>query len=363
MKNMLAPLLGKKPEEQFVSVDIGTSSIKLMELGLGGGKPKLLNAACGQTPSGCISNNVVTKPDVAARVIRSLVEANDFKSTKAIVAIPGPAAFTKKVTMPLARLDELQNNIIFEASNYIPHKIDAVHFDFQVLRAVSGSNMEVLLVATKNEIIQSYLTAVEQAGFEPAIADIDYFALGNMFELNYPQEKKKTIGLVNIGARYSAVNIMQDGESLFTGDVGVGGRLYTDALCESLNMQPREADEAKLGNIPEGADASLVAETIARATEHIASELHRQLGFFWNAAATNRTIETIYLSGGGSQMPGLLEELRAKTNIECLAVDPFQQIDTASGFDADYLGEIAPQMAVSVGLALRRLGDKQHAIQ
>lgn len=359
----LGNLFKKKKTEVFVSVDVGTSAIKLMELDLDAERPRLLNAAVGPTPGGAISNNMVSRPDLVGQAIRTLADANGFRASKAVFSIPGPAVFTKKVMLGAQSLEELEQNITFEAGNYIPHKIEAVHLDYQVLRRAGNASLEVLLVAVKNEIITSYVESVQAAGLEPAIADVDSFALENMFELNYPQELQKTAVLVNIGSRYSGVNILQDGRSLFIGDIGVGGRLFTDALCETLGFQAKEADDAKMGHIPEGKDNALVAETLQKATQHVASELHRQLGFFWNAAATNRAIDCIYLTGGASQSAGLADELAAKAGVPVRTVDPFQQIDAGEGFDRDYLNEIAPQMAVSVGLALRRTGDKQHEME
>jgi len=358
----LQNLFNKKREESLVSVDIGTSSIKLMELDLSGERPRLKNAGVAPTPAGAVRNNMIVKPDEVAAVIRSVLDANGIVAERAITAVPGPAVFTKKITLATAPLKELRDNINFEASNYIPHSIDAVHLDFQVLKSNGGNSVDVLLVAVKNEIVGSYLETLTLAGLEPEIVDIDYFALENMFETNYPEEKSKTIALVNIGSRYTGISILQGGDSLFSGDVAVGGRLYTDALCEALSLRPSEAEQAKLGVIPEGVDKNLVIESIDRTTEHVASEIQRQLSFFWNAAATDRAIEGVYVCGGGSQTPGLVEELRTKTGIPCTAIDCFRSIDISEGFDADYLAEIAPSMAVSVGLAARRNGDKVHVM-
>src|SRR5690606_11466268 len=115
----------------------------------------------------------------------------------ATVAIPGPAVFTKKITIAYCEPKELENNIRFEAGNYIPHSVEAVHLDYQVLKVNGTSTMDVLLVAVKNEIVRSYISALEQAGLEPSIADVDYFALENMFVLNYPEEQEKTVALIN----------------------------------------------------------------------------------------------------------------------------------------------------------------------
>ncbi len=358
----LASFLRKPDNEPYVSIDVGTSAIKVMSIDLSGGKPRLISAGLVPTPAHALSNNAVVKPDQIASAIRSLLDANDIKTTRAAFVVPGSCAFTRKITIAHSSLKELSANIAFEAGNYVPHSIDAVHLDYQVLRANGKSTIEVLLVAVKNEIVRSYFNAVEQAGLEPVIADVDYFALENMFELNYPEEKQRTIALINIGARSSSVSIIQNGESLFAGDVGVGGRLYTDALCESLGMQAGEAEHAKMGTPVTGYDESVINETRDRTTEHVASELHRQLGYFWNAAATDRSIEAVYVCGGSAQVPGFLEELSARTGMSCTLVNAFRNVEWSENFDEEFVGEIGLSMGVSVGLAIRRLGDKVHAI-
>lgn len=359
--NLLAQLFGSGTAENLVSVDIGSSNIKIMEIDLSGELASLRNAALAPAPAGAIKNNVIVRPDEVASVIRGLIEANGIQTKHVVTALPGPAVFTKKITMNRMSEKELRQNIQFEAGNYVPHKLNAVHLDYQVMSS-TDSSMDVLLVAVKNEIIESFLQTIELAGMVLEIADVDSFALENMFELDYPEEQQATTALVNIGSRYTSINILSGGESLFTGDVSVGGRLYTDALCETLDLKPPDAEQAKMGNVPEGMDANVIAETIDRTTEHVTAELHRQLGFFWTAAATEKPLEKVFVCGGGAQLPGLLEELSAKTGIPVEPVDTFRKLNCDKGFDAEYLREIGPAMGVSVGLALRRDGDKHHAL-
>ena len=192
--------------------------------------PRLLAVGTAATPANSISNHIVVNDEKIAESIMGIVEAGKFSASEAVISVPGPAAFTKRATMPLTPLKDLQQNIQFEASNYIPHKTDSIKLDFQVLGLSSRSMMDVLLVAVRNEVIDSYVQAVSLAGLMPVIADVDYFAIENMFGLNYEEDLNKTVALVNIGSRYTTVNIIQDGVSIFSGDVSLGGRLYTDAL-------------------------------------------------------------------------------------------------------------------------------------
>jgi len=362
MSEFVNSLFGKKRYEQFLAIDIGSSSIKVLELDISNPQsPVLKSASIAPLPAGAVNNNAVAKPEIVSNTLKTLLEANDIKSKKVAFALPGPAVFTKKVSLSDQKLAGMLENIHFEAANYIPHKIEAVHLDYQILPGSNPGSSDLVLVAVKNEIILSFVDALEQAGLEPAIADVDYFAVENAFEVNHPELRLKTVALVDVGSRYSGVNIVQNGKSLFTGDIGVGGRLYTDALCESLNMQVKQAEDSKSGKIPDGFDRALVTESIERTTEHVTSEIHRQLGFFWNAANTDKPLEAIYLSGGGSLTAGFDEELKSKTGIPVERVESFRNIDTKAGFDPEYLEEIEPQMITCVGLGLRQFGDKQNA--
>lgn len=354
----LLKFFDKKNSEPFVAIDIGTSTIKVLSLDVSGDKPKVLGIGTAPTPANALGQGV-SKPEQVGNAIKTLIETNEIRGTKAIFSLPASVVFSKKVTIPETPLKVLEETISFEAGNYIPHAIEAVHLDYQII-GKEGKNMVMLIVAVKNEVIESYKQTLEYAGLIPTIADVDSFALENMFELSYPEERDKTAALVHIGARSTVVSICHNGNSLITGDIGAGGRLYTDALCEACNMQPAIAEIAKTGKKVDGFDETLILETRERTTEHLASEIHRQLGFLWNAAGTDRTIEVIYASGGTAGIPGLIEDLGSRTGIPCHRAMPFRQVVTPENLDEAFLNEVGGAMGVGVGLAMRRLADKVH---
>ena len=360
-KNLLS-FFDKKNNEPFIAVDIGSSSIKVLSLDMSGGRPKVLGIGTAPTPANAITNAGISKPEQVGNTLKTLIETNEIRASRAIFALLAAVVFSKKVTIPDTPLKVLEENIAFEAGNYIPHAIEAVHLDFQIVRS-DGKNMDLLLVAVKNEVIESYKQTLELAGLTPAIADVDSFALENMFELNYPEEIKKTAALVHIGARSTVVSICNEGNSLITGDIGAGGRLYTDALCEACGMQPAQAEMAKSGKRVDGFDETLILEARDRTTEHLSAEIHRQLGFLWNAAGTDKTIEVIYASGGTSQIPGLVEDLGNRTGIPCYRALPFKNIECPENLDHQLLQEIAGAMGIGIGLAVRKFGDKEHKVQ
>ena len=190
-------------QESYVAVDIGSNSIKMLEVRTAVDQLELLNWGSIPTPAAAIQSNMVSEPDRVADAVKALLEAKGVRAKKAVTAVPGPAVMIKRVTLPAQSPQETENTIMFEAGNFIPEELDNVNLDYQVIDWIeSGNKMEVLVVAVKRDIINSYTAAIRAAGLDPAVVDVDYFALENMFELNYDVDENQVIGLVNIGAAF-----------------------------------------------------------------------------------------------------------------------------------------------------------------
>lgn len=347
-----------KKMESLMALDLGSTAIKLIELDLEAEKPKILNVACASTSVEAISNNIVTKPQPISDQITEILEANGIGDRRVVTAVPAPSVFTKRIKMPKVTASELRSAVQMEAGNFIPHNIDAVRLDFHVIGEADRNQLDVLVAAVKNEVIDSFLDCIALSGLETAIVDVDYFALQNVFELNHPDLMSQTVALVNMGARYSSINICREGQALFCGDISVGGKLLTEALKEGLGIQYADAEKIKRTAGSPGLDEA-TREIIDRHVEYAASEFNRQLSFFWNASGADGGIDRILLSGGGSLLPGLGSELAERTGIEVGKLSVFKALDGGENVDREYLKEIEAQMAIAVGMAIRTPGDKE----
>lgn len=349
-------LFGKK--ESLIALDIGSSAIKLVELDTSRPTPTLVNVGIQPLSVDVFNGNMISQTDVVSEQLSALLEANEIAGKRVVLAMPGPSVFTKRIQIQKQSRKELGDSIQFEAGNYIPHNIDAVKVDYHVLGDAGKNQLDVLLVAVKNEIIDSFLDAVGMASLETAVLDIDYFAMQNMFELAHPELFGKTVALINIGARFSAINICKAGNSLFCGDVSVGGGTVTDEIAEATGLSREEAEKLKKENPKDSPHHATVVEVIDRNTEVMAAELNRQLSFFWNAAGAEHGIDKVMLCGGGALLPGFVDELSTKTGIECALVEPLRGIESGESFEQGYLSEISQSLSVAIGLALREPGDK-----
>jgi type IV pilus assembly protein PilM len=287
-----------------------------------------------------------------------LIESRGIHARKAITAVPGPAVIIKRVTLPAQNPRELENTIVFEAGNFIPEDLENVNLDYQVTDYLDdGKRMEVLLVAAKKDIVASYSEAVRAAGLTPVVVDVDYFALENMFETNYEPVPDRAIALVNIGARYSSINILKGGRSTFTGDVPVGGRDVNEALMRDLGVSAEEAETLKAGGTSKTVPADQVAQVTESAAGALIEEIHHALSFFWTAA-TDETIDAVYLSGGVARMPGLAQQLSERVQAPVEIANPFAHVSLDRNLDTPEFRAQAAEYAVAMGLATRRPEDK-----
>jgi type IV pilus assembly protein PilM len=218
--------------------------------------------------------------------------------------------------------------------------------------------MEVLLVAVKKEIVNSFTDIIEAAGLAPAIIDVDYFAMESMYETNYePQASGEVVGLIHIGARYTSINVLSNGISTFTGDLPVGGEEFTDTLRRTMQISGEDAETLKLTGLLQGKNGSDVEALLRPATESLAEDVQRTLSLY-GAIASEEGIRNIYLTGGGAKLSGLTSVMHERLGVPVELADPFRNFRVNNSVDRGSLAELAPLLGVAVGLAIRRIGDK-----
>jgi type IV pilus assembly protein PilM len=341
----------------YLVVDIGSSSVKLAGVEHGPTGPRITSLGMASLPSTVIQSNVIQDEAPVVDAIRRLRSELGIQSDQVITAVPGPAVIVKKVVLPAQSGAAIDSAVLAEASHLIPDSLDNVNLDYQVIDWIdAGNKMEVLVVAVKREIINSYAEAIRAADLDPILVDVDYFALENMFELNYEATDGQPVALVNIGARYSSINILKDGRSTFTGDVPVGGAEYTDALSRQLGLPPEQAEGIKMGRSG-SIDPATVEPVLGSVTEFIVEEIQRALSFFWTAA-TDEPLGGIVLSGGSARMPGLSEQLTQRLHCGVEVANPFRRVALERSADRKMIETNGPALAVAVGLATRHPGDK-----
>uniref|UniRef100_C6E0T1 Type IV pilus assembly protein PilM n=1 Tax=Geobacter sp. (strain M21) TaxID=443144 RepID=C6E0T1_GEOSM len=349
-------LFSKKKD--IVGVDIGSSAVKLVQLRPGKGGYQLVKIGISPLPAEAIVDNTLMDSSSIVETVKQLVSGLGVKAKEVACSISGNSVIIRKISLPVMPVEELEDQIHWEAEQYIPFDINDVNVDFQILSPdeQDPSKMNVLLVASKKDIINDYLSVFAEAGLKLVVVDVDSFAVQNAYEANYPADPDEVVALVNIGASIFNLNIIRDGVSLFTRDVQMGGNLYTEEIQKQFGINSEQAEQMKLSIA--GNEDQRLAETLQRVNETIALEMRRSLDFY-NSTAGEGRITKVYLSGGAAKTAFLMEAVQQRLALPVELLNPLLKVAVnEKEFDRKHLEEIAPLMTVAVGLATRRVGDK-----
>jgi len=349
---------GKKRD--VIGLDIGCSSIKLVELREDKKGYKLQNLAISPLPSEAIVDGALMDSVTIIDAIRDVIANSKTKARDVVTSVSGHSVIVKKISLPFMTEAELEESIQWEAERYIPFDINDVNIDFQIFGAAPENPevMDVVLVAAKKDMINDYVSIIMEAGLNPVIIDIDSFALENMLAINYDIAKEETVAIVNVGASVANINIVKNNISAFTRDIFKGGNQITEEIQRQLHVDHEEAEKIKVGSKVDLTSQSVIEDVLKTASESLAVEIGNSLDFF-QSTTTYEKIGKLYLSGGGSKIKDFDTTLQQQIGIPVEIANPFKKVEySGKAFDLEYLREIGPIMAVGVGLASRKVGDR-----
>lgn len=347
-------LFGKK--KRVAGLDIGSSSVKMVELD---GKPNSLNLVSlgfENLPSDTIIDGQIMELNTVSDCIQNVCNNHQIEANQVVTGVSGHSVIIKNIALPAMSSEELEESIDWHAEEHIPYDLADVSLDYQVT-AESADSTNVLIAACKRERIDNIKQAIQLAGKQPVVIDVDTFALQNCYEANYDPAESDVVTLLNIGASTMNVNIVKGTRSLFTRDITVGGSQFTDVLQRSLGLNFQQAESLKRGvaNAAPNVEEKSIEPLMNNVTEVVAMEIQKTFDFYRATTDDNETqVQKILISGGGSKLAGLAQDLSQRLELPVEVLNPFRKIYIDSNkFDPDYIKEIVPEMAVAVGLAMR----------
>src|SRR5881628_2347257 len=203
-------LFGRK--KITVGLDIGSGLIKVAVVDHSKREPELVRVTVTPLLADAIVEGEVMDPGIVADAIKATLAAAGVKSTAVVTAVGGRDVIMKKSQIERVKEQQARELMRWEAEQHVPFDMESVELDFQILDPDGdGLEMKVLLVAAKRELIESKTRVLTDAGLDPAIVDVEAFALHNAFELNHPDAMNGVVGLLNIGHDVTNINILDDG--------------------------------------------------------------------------------------------------------------------------------------------------------
>jgi type IV pilus assembly protein PilM len=356
-------------KNQLIGLDIGSRAVKLVEIDHSKRGRILKNFGIIGLPRDAIVEGTIKEMEIVSSAIKTLCRNLKIKNSDVATSISGYSVIVKKIVISDRNESELENTIQSEAEQYIPFDINDVNLDYDILSVGDQTGqdkeggkekphqMEVMLVAAKKEIVEDYVSLLQLSGLNPAVVDVDAFALQNAFEVS-ASEPEGCYALVNVGAEELGINAIKNGASIFSRDSSYGGNQITDAIMSEFDVDFEEAEKIKLGGKKLENGKTALEEIFTSVLSEWAQEIKRALDFL-ATTYPEETIEKILLSGGSSRVPGFSKYLEMETNLPVEELNPFANlIVNEKTFDSKYLSYMAAQAGVAVGLALRSIGDK-----
>lgn len=257
-----------------LGIDIGSETIKVVELAKAGRGYKLLNCAVGPTPPGSVSDGDIQDPQQVGEALRELLKENRFSGNKVVTSVQGQKSMVVRIidTLPRMSKNELAANIDDEVARHIPFPPSQVIMDYTVVERPNeppdSPNMEVLFAAVQPEVVDMVIDALKVAKLKPLAIDVQPLALSrSLVEVGSTGGGVgETVAVVNIGATVTELCVIRDGLLHFPRTMPIAGRSVTQRLSEGLGISEQQAEIQKVqyGSVrplPPGARAAQAAQT------------------------------------------------------------------------------------------------------
>lgn len=342
----------------LIGLDISSSSVKMVELVEGEkGGYQVERYGTEPLPREAVVDGKIVNIEVVSDAIRNAYKRMGSSTKHVAMALPTAAVISKKIVLPAGlREQEMEVQVESEANQYIPFALEEVNLDFQIIGpAPSGpEEVEVLLAASRKEMVEDRVACAEAADLKPVVMDVESYAAQAAFELIESQlpdgGRDQVIALVDVGANIMNITMLRNDQTVYSREQAFGGGLLTQDIMRAYGMGIDEADVAKrTGSLPENYEA----EILAPFTENLAQEVARAMQFFFTSTPYTQ-VDHVVLAGGCAVIAGLSEVVQAQTQVNTLVANPFRDMTTSSKVRPKNLQADAPSLMVACGLALRR---------
>jgi type IV pilus assembly protein PilM len=342
-------LFGRK--KTTVGLDIGSGLIKVAVVDHSKATPELVRVATAPLLADAIVEGEIMDPGIVAEAIGACLQAAGVTSKDVVTAVGGRDVIIKKIQIERVKEAQARELMRWEAEQHVPFDMESVELDFQILDPDGTEpEMSVLLVAAKRELVEAKVRVLTDGGLNATAVDVDAFALHNAFELNHPDAMTGVVALVNIGHEVSIVNIVEDGVPILTRDLPTGTRRMREDLQRDRGLGSDEA-AALLQGFDRSEHLDAVLETRG---EEIAVGVERAVAFLASSSRSGG-LSSVFLSGGGSRVPGLVDALGDRLRLPVQLANPLANLVVRDGaFESLVTDEVAPLMMLPIGLALRQ---------
>ncbi len=337
-----------------VGLDIGSHSVKVVELTRSGKTMKLSRYAVVELAPGTVVDGEVVNRDHLVSSIGDAITKAGIKPKAVNSAVSGRSVIVRRIPMEKMTEAQARQAIHWEAEQHIPFRVDEVSIDFKIINEEAGpGQMEVLLVAAKKEVIHLHRGLIQAAGLRTASVDLEQFALLRAYQYAYNPSEDECVTILNIGADNTNLVIAKSGVPSFNRDLAIGGTRFVEAVQRFLGFDYETAEGVLRGNLPEGVSAEDVKNAVSSVVQELSTSVRRSFISF-QASGESTRIDKMYISGGCSLMPDLAAILSEQHGLPVERFSPFKSIQVEPGLvSEEEQPGLDALLSVATGLALR----------
>lgn len=357
------------PPKPVLAVDMGTSAIKLIQLKKSqSGEVEIAVLHHFPLPPGMPADEL-EKVNFLGREYKHMLNSLKLKNPQAALSVSGSSVIVREAKLPALTPEEMERTLAFEAEPFIPYDIKEVNLDYHIIGETTEDGQqkcEVILIAAKKDLIESRLNAITAGGGRPIIVDVDAFALTNFMQ-QIPSTKDETVVVANIGASVTNLAIIERGTPKVVRDVAIGGNSFTQALQNTLNLDPESSEKSKreTGIIYEeeekerlqaaGETQKLeISQTLGTVASDLVTEINKSIEFYLTHGA-ERSVQKIFLTGGGALLKNLSAYASTHLRLPAEILNPLDYMKPARTLAVN--PQLGPAFTVACGLAMRNWND------
>jgi type IV pilus assembly protein PilM len=342
----------------LIGVDIGLSSIKVCELSGSSGKFKVEAFSIRTLSEAAIIDDEIQKPEEIITTLEDCLADIQTKKKIAALGIDGPNTMTKRMNVPDGSKEDVENNVLWEAEQFIPFGVDESEMDYHIIGEMTDEEdiLDVLVVAAKIPVIEDFQNILKVAGLKTRVVDMKALSLINAFEEAYKDELEKYnqgTAVIDFGAQKTSIIIYKNGGPSLTKEIGIGGVLITEEVQRQMGLSYSEAESLKISGTNDGQYPEELAHIIKNHIEDLISELRKVLNFYISPGSADQ-IGQIMITGGSSTILGLKEELKEAFEVKVERIN-FTRSFALTGRVKNQRAAIDLIGGVVLGLAMRKV--------
>ncbi|MBI5357248.1 type IV pilus assembly protein PilM [Candidatus Saccharibacteria bacterium] len=312
-------------DKPLFGLDIGFSSIKVMQLEHHGDQHRVVGYGIGAFDSSAIKDGVIVDYESLAQATLNLFKKNivgEITTKRVALGIPSIRTFTHTFVLPPIEDSELHEAVMLEAEQNIPVPIGELYLDYSVV-SKNDKTTEILTVAIPKKIVDSHLNFLKILGLEPVIFDTSISAAGRLFDQKEEHSDIPAV-LIDFGSISADITI-RDKTNVITGTIPSGGDTFTEILAKNLNVSKEEAHVIKTKyGISKSKKQDKILEILKPELDQLVREVRRMIRYYEERSGSKSKVGQIITMGGGSNMPGLSGYLTDVLRLPVRMSEPWQ---------------------------------------